>query len=106
LSHGFALTDRLLYSSRMFEKNHKFVLKGMTVEVLELDKNGLPKELAFTFDARLEDRKYQWLQFDSYSFRYKPFHLPRPGETVLVDGPPYFSFGDSMRFLLSGRKNR
>ncbi|MFC1677740.1 hypothetical protein ACFL3G_11855, partial [Planctomycetota bacterium] len=47
-SHAFAIIDQLLCSSKMFEKNRRFVLEGMTVEVLEVDDKNLPREIAFT----------------------------------------------------------
>jgi len=105
-SHAFAITDKLLYSSRMFEKNRKFVLNGMTVEVLGLDDNNLPKELAFTFDAPLEHKKFRWLQFNWQTFSYEPFNLPEVGEMVITNGPPVVRFRDAVRFLLSGRQNK
>jgi hypothetical protein len=100
LAHAFAIMDRLLHSSRMFEKNRRFVLEGMTVGVLGLDNNNLPKELAFTFDAPLEHERFRWLQFNWYSLEYEPFNLPKVGQTVATDDPPVVRFSDAMRFLL------
>ena len=99
-AHAFATIDKLMHSDQMFEKNRRFVLEGMTVEVLKLDSNNLPKELAFTFDAPLEDERFRWLQFNWYSLEYEPFNLPKVGQTVATDGPPVVRFSDAMRFLL------
>jgi len=101
-SHVFAIIDRLFYSNRMFEKNHRFVLEGMTVEVLGSDNNNLPKELAFTFDAPLEHKKFRWLQFNWQTLSYEPFNLPEVGEIVVVNGPPVVRFRDAAHFLLLG----
>jgi len=98
-SHAFAIFDRLLFNSQMFEKR-KFILEGMTVEVLATDNNNLPKELAFTFDVPLEHKSFRWLKFNWYTFSYEPFNLPEPGQIVTTDGPPYVRFTDAVRFLL------
>ena len=102
-SHAFALTDILFYDSRMFEKNCRFVLEGMTVEILDLDENNLPRELSYTFDVPLEHKKFRWLQFNWQTFLYEPFSLPGLGETVVTNGPPVVHFNDAVRFILRGR---
>jgi hypothetical protein len=102
-SHVFAIFDKLCCNSRMFEENRRFVLEGMTVDVLDLDDSGLPREITFTFDAPLEDKEFRWLQFNWRTFSYEPFILPAPGETVRTPGPPVVRFRNAVRFLLSGR---
>jgi len=99
-SHAFVIFDRLLFTSQMFEKNRRFALEGMTVDVLATDNNNLPKELAYTFDAPLEHKNFRWLKFNWHTFSYEPFTLPKIGQTVVTDGPPYVRFTDAMRFLL------
>jgi hypothetical protein len=101
-SHVFAVTDQLMFSNRMFEEKREFILEGMTVDVLALDEKNLPKDIRFTFDAPLEDKKFRWLQFNWYTFSYESFTLPKVGETVLVSGPPVVRFSDAVRFLLGG----
>ena len=101
-SHAFAITNALFYNSRTFEKNRRFILEGMTVEVLDLDGNNLPKELAFIFDAPLEHKRFRWLQFNWQTFSYEAFGLPEVGETVVTNGPPVVRFRDAVRFLLGG----
>lgn len=101
LCHAFAVTNRLFYSGQMFRQNNSFVLEGMRVTILEMGDNNLPQEVAFTFDIPLEDKEFHWLQFNWHSFLYEPFNLPKPGETVLVDGPPFVRFNDAIRFLFS-----
>lgn len=102
-SHAFAIADRLLYNSRTFEKNRRFVLEGMAVEILGMDENNLPREISFTFDAQLEHKEFRWLQFSWRTFSYEPFNLPAPGETVVTYGPTVVRFSDAVRFLLRGR---
>ena len=100
-SHFFAIFDKLFVSGKMFEKSRRFVLEGMTVEALILDKNNLPKELAFTFDVPLEHKK--WLQFNWKTFSYEPFNLPAVGGIVTTQGPPAVHFFDAVHFILRGR---
>jgi len=102
-SHFFAIADRLFFNSRMFEKNRRSVLERMTVEILSLDDNNLPRELAFTFDVPLEHTEFCWLQFNWKTFSYEPFALPEPGETVTTQGPPFIHFRNAASFLLGGR---
>ncbi len=102
-SHAFAMADRLFCDSRMFEKNRRYILDGMTVEILELDDDHLPRELTFTFDVPLEDKEFCWLRFNWKTFSYEPFALPEPGETVTTQGPPFVRFRNAASFLLGGR---
>jgi hypothetical protein len=102
-SHAFATADRLFYNSRIFEKNRRFVLKDLTIEILALDNSNLPKEIAFIFDVPLEYEKFRWLQFNWHTFSYEPFNLPKPGEIVTTQGPPIVRFRSAVRFLLRGR---
>jgi hypothetical protein len=101
-SHFSAIADRLFVSNEMFEKSRRFVLEGMTVEILELDDHHLPRKLAFTFDVPLEDKRFCWLQFNWKTFSYKPFNLPAVGEIVTTQGPSVgsFHFRKAVRFLL------
>lgn len=102
-AHAFAVCDQLFTDSRMFQKNRKYILDGMTVEIKAMDEKNLPKELTFTFDTPLEHEKFRWLQFNWDSFTYEPFNLPKLGQTVVTDGPPVVSFSDAISFLLSSR---
>lgn len=104
LSHAFAVCNRLFLSSRMFEEQDTFVIKGMTAKVLEKGQSGFPREVAFTFDVPLEDEELHWVRFNWHSFLYEPFSLPEPGETVMVNGPPLVHFNDAIGFLFSGRQ--
>jgi hypothetical protein len=99
-SHFFMAFDRLFLNPHLFEKQRKFDAKGMTVDILELDKNNLPKTIACTFDVSLDDTEFCWLQFNWRTFSYEPFKLPEVGKSVVVDGPPAVSFGNAVRFLL------
>jgi len=86
----------------MFEEKSTFTLEGMSAEVLALDDKALPKKISFTFDLPLDDESFRWVQFNWQTFSYKPFTLPKIGQTVVTDGPPYVRFTDAMRFLLRG----
>jgi hypothetical protein len=99
-SRIFAMFDRFFYNNRTFEKNRRFVLEGMTVEVLALDDKNLPKEIVFTFDVPLEHERFCWLQFNWQKFLYEPFKLPEIGGTVITKGPEGVRFPGRGRFLL------
>jgi hypothetical protein len=102
-SHAFAITNRLLFDSQMFKKNQLYVLDDMTVEILVLDENHLPRELAFTFHLPLEDENFCWLQFNWRTFLYESFTLPKIGETVTTQGPPFVPFHNAVQFFICGR---
>lgn len=62
-------------------------LPKMTAEVLALDERNSPTEVALTFDVPLEDASLKWLWWDWDHHCYKPFEVPRAGETVRLAGP-------------------
>ena len=59
----------------------------MTAEVLALDARSYPTEVAFEFEAPLEDSSLRWIWWDWDKHRYRPFPIPRIGETVHMVGP-------------------
>jgi len=58
-------------------------LAGMTVKILERDREHLPLEAEFVFDVPLEDGSLVWFQVREGLF--EPFSPPRIGETVVLD---------------------
>ena len=76
-----------------------FESSQMNVVVLEVDKNGLPTELAFIFNTSLEDDSLRFYQFDWSSLSHKPFEIPAIGQTVEIAGPPYVWLSDVIRFV-------
>ena len=60
-------------------------IKGMRVEVTELDAQGRPSEATFHFDTSLDDPAKRWIQWkDGESI---PFVPPRIGETIDLPAP-------------------
>jgi len=55
-------------------------LRGMTVEVTQVDSKGHPTEARFTFDRSLEDPRIQWLHWNGAG--YAPFEPPVVGRQV------------------------
>ncbi len=99
LAHAFATIDQLFSSSKMFEGKNTFTLDGMIVNILALDDKGLPKEISFTFDVPLDDESFRWVQFSWKTLSYKPFTLPKVGQTVVTQGPPVVDINGVLRFL-------
>ncbi len=66
-----------------FHEGDTVKLKGMQVEILTVDKKGIPQKVRFHFDRPLEDPGLLW-----YIFRdgqYRPFDLPEPGTTITIE---------------------
>ncbi len=105
-SHLFAVMNHLFVGDEIFNNSHKFIVKGLIVEVLASDSKGLPKELAFVFGVPLEDATLRWLQFNWYTGSYEPFQIPQIGQKVLIPGPPYVGLTDALQFVLKGRPNK
>jgi len=71
-----------------FGKGECRVLRGLTVEVQEVSKDGLPTRVAFRFDSSLDSPGFRWLRFDWRTFSYQPFEVPNIGQSVTLSGPP------------------
>jgi len=65
----------------------KIDLPGMSVEVLEVDGNGMPVAALFRFAVSLDDPSLRWLHWSWKKDRYLPFKVPGVGERVSVRGP-------------------
>jgi len=83
-----------------FEKGERRALSGLDVEVLEVSRQGLPRKVAFRFDASLDSPEYRWLWYDWQTFSYRSFEVPAIGQSVLLRGPPKVSFSDALRAVL------
>lgn len=105
-SHIFAVLNNLFVGNMTFNQGDKFIVKGLTVEVLACDSKKLPKELAFVFDVPLDDPTLLMLQFNWTNFTYEPFRIPKIGQTVSIPGPPYVSLTNALRFALRGASNK
>jgi hypothetical protein len=70
-------------------------VKGMRVEIMEIDAAGVPRRIQFHFDAALDDPALDWVTWVGQTF--VPFTPPRAGEKVSV--PPA-----SLAEALTGKK--
>jgi len=61
-------------------------LPRMTVEVREVDSDGLPVEVVFRFAVPLEDASLRWLRWDWHDKKYVSFTPPALGQKVKVKG--------------------
>ncbi len=66
-------------------------VKGMRVEIMEVDAEGLPQRIQFRFDARLDDPSLVWITWEHHGF--VPFKLPGQGEKVTF---PPASLGEAL----------
>jgi hypothetical protein len=86
LSYAFARLDQM-FRQPAFRQGGRFVLKGLEVEVLEVDGAGLPSAAAFRFAASLDSPTFRWIYFDWRSYRYHRLEFPPVGETKYILGP-------------------
>ncbi|MEY4577453.1 MAG: hypothetical protein RL701_2156 [Pseudomonadota bacterium] len=62
-----------------FHPGDKVVLSEMTIDVLELNHDGLPSVCEFTFQSALESARYQWQTWEAG--KLQSFALPKVGES-------------------------
>ena len=79
--------DRLLLENPQYKKGERYLLKGLTVEILDLDASDLPSRVAFHFDSSLDSPDYRWLWFNWRKGACEPFSLPAIGRSVTLPGP-------------------
>ncbi len=70
-----------------FHAGERFKLPGMLVEVVEVDDEGQPVEVSFTFAVSLDDPSLRWLQWDWEKDRYTPLKVPTIGQCQIISGP-------------------
>ncbi|MHC4867970.1 MAG: hypothetical protein ACYTEX_28190 [Planctomycetota bacterium] len=83
-----------------FQVGQRIELTGLKVEVVAVDDDNLPMQVAFEFDVRLEDESLHWLQFDWQTGRYHPFAPPAVGEKTEIQGPAPISLQESKRQIM------
>ncbi|MET0387743.1 MAG: hypothetical protein ABW321_17360 [Polyangiales bacterium] len=79
-----------LFDSRNEARSQRFALRAgdkvvlgeMTIEVLELNSQGLPSACDFVFARPLESSRYRWQTWDHG--RLREFRVPAPGEKAWV----------------------
>jgi hypothetical protein len=79
--------DRLLLADPQYKKGDRHQLKGLTVEILDLDISDLPSRVAFHFDNSLDSPDYRWFWFNWGTFSIEPFKVPAIGQGVIIPGP-------------------
>ena len=77
----------LLNSNPDYKRGGRYQVKGLTVEILELDASGLPSRVAFHFDSSLGSRDFLWLWLDWRKASIEPFKIPAIGQSVTLPGP-------------------
>ena len=83
-----------------FQQGNKIILSALTIEVLEVDRDGMPTEVLFNFGTALENPDFCWLQFNWETGSYSPFEVPAIGKTVEIAGPVPVSLRDAIKFLI------
>ena len=77
------------YGKGRFERASRFAVgdrlefPGMTVEIRDVERGGLPLEAAFVFDVPLEDESLVWLERRGRVF--ESFRPPAIGETLVAN---------------------
>jgi len=95
VAYVFKLFNDLFQSENfIFKKGDTFTLPQLTVTIISVAENNMPTELAFVFSTPLEDDSLRFYKFDWNSLSHKPFEIPRIGQTVEIQGPPYASCSD------------
>ena len=93
IAYAFNMCDRVLLENPQYKKGDRYQLKGLTVEILELDASDLPSRVAFHFDASLDSPHFRWLWFDWRTASTEPFKVPAIGQSVTLPGPRKLRFG-------------
>jgi hypothetical protein len=70
-----------------FHAGEWFQLPGMLVEVMEVDDEGQPVEVSFTFAVSLDDPSLRWLRWDWKKDSYTPLEVPTIGQYQRISGP-------------------
>ncbi len=86
------LNDLCRTKSSRFHQGQRIELPGMVVEVIAVDADGLPTEVAFEFDVPLDKASLYWLQWDWRKSRFIPFNIPEIGQIRKIPGPSQFRF--------------
>ncbi len=68
-------------------------LNGLKAEVVEIDKQGLPCAVDFTFDESLDAQRFRWLYFNWSALAFRKFEVPPVGRCVSLARPRQVSVG-------------
>jgi len=79
------LLDRLFRDDRPMRVGERIELDGLSIEVEDVTPDGRPAEVAFRFDAPLEDPSFLWLRWQNGKF--VTFFLPPVGQTTVLPEP-------------------
>lgn len=73
-----------------FQAGEQVELTGMSVEVVDVDREGQPTQVSFRFAVPLDDPSLSWLQWNwknSGFGSYSQFKVPAVGEKANIEGP-------------------
>jgi hypothetical protein len=73
---------------RGLKKGRVIRLSEMSVKITDVRADGRPRQARFTFAAELDSDRYLFLYWAGGE--YKPFKLPRPGETTRLPAEDFF----------------
>lgn len=62
-------------------------LSRMSIEITNVDDQGRPTEVLFTFAVSLDDPSLRWLQWDWEKNSFNPFNVPPIGKKCEIAGP-------------------
>lgn len=85
--HGFLTEPAAFFVRRkdaLFRAGDRLTFSGLQVEILNLNASGRPQQVRFTFEHALESPQLRFLRCED--LRFRNFHLPDVGETVVL--PP------------------
>ena len=73
-----------------FRAGERVELTGMSVDIIDVDREGQPTQVSFRFAVPLDDLSLSWLQWDWKKGRfgsYSTFKVPAVGEKAYIEGP-------------------
>jgi hypothetical protein len=86
IAYALNAADHLVLGGQ-YKKGDHHPLKGLTVEILEVDESRQPSRVAFHFDNPLDAPDFRWLWFNWRTHSIEPFEMPAIGQTVTLPGP-------------------
>jgi hypothetical protein len=84
-----------------FSAGDKIILPPLTVEVINVDRDGKATDVLFSFAVPLEDESLNWVWFNWNDGRYCSFEVPAIGESVEIAGPPPVSLHGAMKYVMN-----
>jgi len=83
----FEAVSTVRSADNALRRGQRIELPRMSVEVVDVDGEGMPVEVLFEFAVSLEHESLRWLQWNWKKDRYDPFEVPAVGQRVNVRGP-------------------